>query len=42
NDAIKKEVRFEPYELDSFVLLRQDKSPTYNFACACDDLLYEI
>ncbi|RVY73872.1 glutamate--tRNA ligase [Helicobacter pylori] len=42
NDAIKKEVKFEPDELDSFVLLRQDKSPTYNFACACDDLLYEI
>ncbi|WP_104748633.1 glutamate--tRNA ligase [Helicobacter cetorum] len=42
NDVIKKEVKFEPYELDSFVLLRKDKSPTYNFACACDDLLYEI
>lgn len=35
-------MKFEPYELDSFVLLRKDKSPTYNFACACDDLLYEI
>lgn len=38
-DAIKGEVKFEPQNIDSFVLLRADKTPTYNFACAIDDML---
>jgi glutamyl-tRNA synthetase len=28
-----------PNEVDSFVILRADGTPTYNFACACDDML---
>jgi len=41
-DAIKGKVSFEPDAVDSFVLLRQDKTPTYNFACAVDDMLSDI
>jgi glutamyl-tRNA synthetase len=35
-------VSFEPDTVDSFVILRQDKTPTYNFACAVDDMLSDI
>jgi glutamate--tRNA ligase len=38
-DAIKGEIGFEPENVDSFVIMRADKTPTYNFACACDDML---
>jgi len=41
-DKIKGEQSFEPKDIDSFVILRTDKSPTYNFACAIDDMLYDI
>ena len=41
-DKIKGKLSFEPNEIDSFVILKQDKTPTYNFACACDDLLNDI
>ena len=38
-DEIKGRVNFESCNFDSFVLLRADKTPTYNFACAIDDML---
>ncbi len=38
-DAIKGEISFEPENIDSFVIMREDKTPTYNFACAIDDML---
>ena len=38
-DAIKGELSFEPDAVDSFVIMRTDKTPTYNFACAVDDML---
>ncbi|NLC28079.1 MAG: glutamate--tRNA ligase [Campylobacteraceae bacterium] len=38
-DAIKGELSFAPENVDSFVIMRHDKSPTYNFACAVDDML---
>lgn len=38
-DIIKGEIKTAPYEIDSFVILRADGTPTYNFACACDDML---
>lgn len=41
-DAIKGEVSFSPDEIDSFVILRADKNPTYNFACAIDDMISDI
>ena len=39
DDEIKGRVSFESCNFDSFVLLRADKTPTYNFACAIDDML---
>lgn len=42
NDEIKGHLEFAPDEIDSFVILREDGVPTYNFACACDDMIYDI
>ncbi len=41
-DIIKGESVFTPEEIDSFVLMDADKYPTYNFACAVDDMLSDI
>ncbi|BCD62153.1 glutamyl-tRNA synthetase [Nitratiruptor sp. YY08-26] len=41
-DIIKGNLCFEPNEVDSFIILRIDGTPTYNFACAIDDMLYDI
>ncbi|MDE7175147.1 MAG: glutamate--tRNA ligase [Helicobacter sp.] len=41
-DCIKGEIEFAPNEIDSFVILKEDGIPTYNFACAADDMLYDI
>ncbi|BCD45901.1 glutamate--tRNA ligase [Helicobacter suis] len=41
-DTIKGSIRFNAHELDSFVILRSNQTPTYNFACACDDFTYGI
>ncbi len=36
------EMTFEPKDVDSFIIMGQDKTPTYNFACAVDDMLSDI
>lgn len=41
-DEIKGELSFNPGELDSFVIIRENGIPTYNFACAIDDMIYDI
>ena len=41
-DLIKGEISFSPDDIDSFIIMRQDKTPTYNFACAIDDMLTDI
>ncbi|MBW1382403.1 glutamine--tRNA ligase, partial [Campylobacter jejuni] len=41
-DFIKGELSFEPENIDSFVIMRTDKTPTYNFACAVDDMLENV
>jgi len=41
-DLIKGEFEFSPFDIDSFVILRADLTPTYNFACAIDDMIYDI
>lgn len=41
-DAIKGRIVFEPQNIDSFVIMRADKTPTYNFACACDDMMQGV
>lgn len=42
HDLIKGDIETAPGEVDSFVILRADGTPTYNFACACDDMLTGI
>ena len=42
HDRIKGDISFEPDDIDSFIIMRQDKTPTYNFACAVDDMLSDI
>lgn len=41
-DEIKGECKFDKNEIDSFVIIREDSTPTYNFACSIDDMLYDI
>ncbi|MCH5322891.1 MAG: glutamate--tRNA ligase [Helicobacter sp.] len=41
-DKIKGILEFAPNEIDSFVILKEDGIPTYNFACAVDDMLYNV
>ncbi len=42
NDLIRGKLEFSSDDIDSFVILRTDKTPTYNFACAVDDMLSDI
>jgi glutamyl-tRNA synthetase len=37
-DQIRGEVRFAHEEIDDWVMVRSDGSPTYNFCVVCDDL----
>jgi glutamyl-tRNA synthetase len=41
-DIIKGESTFKPDEIDSFILMNAEKYPTYNFACAVDDMLCDV
>lgn len=41
-DLINGDMKFKPKDIDDFVILRVDKTPTYNFACAVDDMLHNI
>jgi glutamyl-tRNA synthetase len=41
-DIIKGESVFAPNDIDSFIIMRADKYPTYNFACAVDDMLSDV
>ncbi len=41
-DLIKGDMSFEPEDIDSFIIMRAQKLPTYNFACAVDDMLSDI
>lgn len=41
-DLIKGEITFAPEEIDAFIIMRAEKYPTYNFACAVDDMLADI
>lgn len=41
-DVVKGEFTYKPFDVDSFVILRTNKTPTYNFACAVDDMLMNI
>ena len=42
NDMINGEYSYNPFEVDSFNILKHNKTPTYNFTCAVDDMLNNI
>lgn len=41
-DYIKGEMILKPQELESFIIMSEDKRPTYSFACGIDDMLSDI
>lgn len=41
-DLVRGEVTFANVEVDDWVMVRGDGSPTYNFVCVCDDAAMEI
>ena len=41
-DLLKGKFDYTPLEVDSFVILNQAKKPTYNYACAVDDMIMDI
>lgn len=41
-DLLKGDFKYAPFDVDSFIILRQDKTPTYNYACSVDDMLMDI
>ena len=41
-DLIKGDFDVEPLDIDYFNILKHDKTPTYNYACAVDDMLMNI
>ncbi len=41
-DKIKGSITFSAFDVDSFIIMRQEKYPTYNFACAVDDMISDI
>ncbi|WP_419764785.1 MAG: glutamate--tRNA ligase [Arcobacter sp.] len=41
-DLLKGDSSYEPWEIDSFFILKHDKTPTSNYASAVDDMLYDI
>ena len=42
HDLIKGDFTYTPDEVDAFVIMKAEKVPTYNFACAVDDMLSDI
>ena len=42
NDLIRGEITFDLDQLDDFVILRRDGTPTYNFCVVLDDLFMKI
>jgi len=41
-DILKGDFDISADEIDSFIILKHDKTPTYDYACAIDDMLMDI
>ncbi len=41
-DKLKGDFDCTPLEIDSFIILNHDKTPTYDYACSVDDMLSDI
>ena len=42
DDNLKGKLEFTPDEIDYFVILNHSKFPTYNYACAMDDMIMDV
>ena len=42
SDKVRGDVTFSPDDVDSFVIMHRDKTPTHTFASAVDDMLSDI
>lgn len=42
DDLVRGEVRFDNAEVDDWIMVRSDGSPTYNFVVVCDDVEMQI
>lgn len=42
HDLLKGNIHFYTQDMESFVILHQDKTPTHNFASAVDDMLSDV
>ncbi|WP_300362782.1 glutamate--tRNA ligase [Hydrogenimonas sp.] len=42
DDIVQGRQSYAPEEIDSFVIMRADKTPTHDFACAIDDMIHDI
>ncbi len=42
NDLVRGSISFEPRDIDDFVILRSDGTPTYHLASTVDDVDYDI
>ena len=42
NDLLQGECTYKSSLIDSFIILNHDKTPSYDFACAIDDMLSDI
>lgn len=41
-DSFNGEFDYTPNDIDSFIILNHDKTPTTEYACAVDDMIYDI
>jgi len=41
-DLLKGEFDYEPFDVDALIILKHDKTPTYDYASSVDDMLYNI
>jgi glutamyl-tRNA synthetase len=41
-DLLKGNFDYAPFDVDSFIILNQDKTPSYNYACSIDDMIMDI
>lgn len=42
HDVLKGNIHFYTQDMESFIILNQDKTPTHNFASAVDDMLSDV
>lgn len=41
-DAVRGNIKFDPKDIDDFIILRENGKATYNFACSVDDIEMKI